>query len=97
MHTRDTVIYVTSNRNQNEVFDSGKGSLLGQGLVKSFNSRTGNLSSTSRRLYDRNTGWPKCREAYGYGAMVVVGGVTTTHGDWESQSQGEAWQVNQLQ
>jgi group II intron reverse transcriptase/maturase len=29
--------------------------------------------------------------------MVVVGGVTTTHGDWESQSQGEAWQVNQLQ
>lgn len=40
----------------------------------------------------RNTGWPKGRETYGHGVLIVVGGVTPTRGGWENQPQGEAGQ-----
>ncbi len=34
-------------------------------------------------------GSPKGRESYGDGNSIVVGGVTSTQGSWESQLQGE--------
>ena len=39
--------------------------------------------------YDRNSGYPTRREPHGYGVIVIVVGVTTYQGEWESHSQGE--------
>lgn len=43
-------------------------------------------------LYDCTVGSPSRREAYGDGAAIVVGGVTSTQGDRESRSQGQGQQ-----
>ena len=40
-------------------------------------------------IQDRTAGSPTGRESYGDGNSIVVGGLTTTHGGWESQPQGE--------
>jgi hypothetical protein len=42
--------------------------------------------------YDRTMGLPTCREAYGNGDPIVVGGVTPTHGKRENRLQGEGGQ-----
>ncbi len=34
-------------------------------------------------------GWPKGRESQGHGVIIVVGGVTSTHGVRESRTQGK--------
>ncbi len=39
-------------------------------------------------------GSPTARESHGDGGLVVVVGVTSHQGDWESQSQGEGDQVS---
>ena len=41
-------------------------------------------------------GWPTVRECYGHGVPIVVDGVMTIQGDWESQSQGKAGQVSRI-
>lgn len=51
--------------------------------------RTGTLTHPENVFRDRTAGSPTGREPYGDGNPIVVGGVTTTYGDWESQSQGE--------
>ncbi len=45
----------------------------------------------------RNMGWPKARECYGHGVVIVVVGVTSHQGEREIRSQGEARQVEQGQ
>ncbi len=42
----------------------------------------------------RNAGWPQGRELYAHGVVVVVVGITTHQGGWESQPQGEGQQVD---
>jgi len=44
---------------------------------------------------DRNSGLPTSREAHGNGASIVLVGVTSYQGTWESQVQGEGKQVLQ--
>ena len=41
---------------------------------------------------ERTTGSPKGREPYGDTAPIVLDGVTTDQGGWESQPQGEGVQ-----
>jgi hypothetical protein len=54
--------------------------------------RTDTLSHSDNVIHDCTAGSPKGREPYGDGASIVVGGVTTTHGGWESQPQGKGRQ-----
>jgi hypothetical protein len=54
--------------------------------------RTDTLRQPDNVTYDRTAGSPTGRETYGDGVLIVVGGVTSTQGDWESQSQGEGGQ-----
>jgi hypothetical protein len=44
------------------------------------------------RQLECTTGSPKGREPYGDGAPIVLVGVTTDQGGWESQPQGEGVQ-----
>jgi len=60
--------------------------------MRSITLRTGVLTHHDNITYDRTAGSPKGRESYGDGDSIVVGGVTTTQGDWESQSQGQGSQ-----
>lgn len=57
--------------------------------------RTDTLRLPDNVLYDCTVGSPSRREAYGDGAAIVVGGVTSTQGDRESRSQGEGQQEHQ--
>lgn len=43
---------------------------------------------------DRNSGWPTGRKAHGHGVSIVLVGVMTHQGAWESQVQGKGGQVN---
>jgi group II intron reverse transcriptase/maturase len=52
------------------------------------------LSALNVQL-DRNSGLPTGRKAHGNGASIVLVGVTTYQGAWESQVQGEGRQVLQ--
>jgi hypothetical protein len=61
--------------------------------VRPIKLRKDILSHPTYVIYDRTAGSPKCREAYGDGASIVVSGVTPTYGGWESQLQGEGRQV----
>lgn len=60
--------------------------------MRSLTLRTGTLTHPDNVTYDCTAGSPTGREAYGDGDSIVVGGVTTTQGDWESQSQGKGSQ-----
>ena len=60
--------------------------------MRRFTSRTDTLRHSDNVSYDWTMGLPTGREPYGNGAAIVVGGVTTTHGDGESPSQGEGRQ-----
>lgn len=60
--------------------------------MRSLTLRTGTLTHPDNVTYDCTAGSPTGREAYGDGDSIVVGGVTTTQGNWESQSQGEGSQ-----
>jgi len=57
--------------------------------MRPIKPRTDTLNHPRYVLCDRTTGSPKSREAHGDGNLIVVSGVTTTHGGWESQPQGE--------
>ncbi len=59
--------------------------------MRSLTLRTGTRTHP-HVIYDRTAGSPVGREAYGDGDSIVVGGVTTTQGGWESRSQGEGSQ-----
>lgn len=48
------------------------------------------------RPSSRNVGSPTGREPYGDGVSIVVAGVTTCHGTWESHAQGEGRQVSSI-
>jgi hypothetical protein len=54
--------------------------------------RTDALTHPENVTYDRTAGSPKGRESYGDGDSIVVGGVPTTQGGWESQPQGKGSQ-----
>lgn len=58
------------------------------GIMQSQNGTNGSPKSVSKN-HVRNTGLPTGRESYGNGATVVVVGVTSHLGGWESQPQGE--------
>jgi hypothetical protein len=57
--------------------------------MRPIKPRTDALSHSDNVLHDRTAGSPTGREPYGDGNPIVVGGVTPTHGGWESQPQGE--------
>ena len=57
--------------------------------MRPIKSRTDTLNRPRNVTYDRTAGSPTGREPYGDGNSIVVGGVTTTQGGWESQPQGE--------
>jgi hypothetical protein len=59
-------------------------------LMKGFEGKR-NLTALHVRL-DRNSGWPTGRKAQGHGASIVLVGVTTYQGAWESQAQGKGKQ-----
>ena len=52
------------------------------------------LSALNVQL-DRNSGLPKRGDPHGNGASIVLGGVTSYQGAWESQVQGEGRQALQ--
>jgi group II intron reverse transcriptase/maturase len=54
--------------------------------------RTDTLRHPRYVIYDRTAGLPTGREPHGNGDLIVVGGVTSTYGGWESQPQGEGGQ-----
>ena len=60
--------------------------------MRPIKPRTDTLSHPDNVIRDCTTGSPKGREPQGDGASIVVGGVTPTHGGWESQPQGEGKQ-----
>jgi len=60
--------------------------------MRPIKPRTDALSHPDNVARDCTAGSPKGRESYGDGALIVVGGVTTTHGGWESQPQDEGEQ-----
>lgn len=63
--------------------------------MKFGKSRTATLSWTRHVVYDCTAGLPTGCEPYGNGVLIVVSGVTTTHGGWFiDQLQGEGEQVN---
>jgi len=49
----------------------------------------GHPNSSYYVTHDCTTGSPMGREPYGDGNSIVVGGVTSTQGGWESQPQGK--------
>ena len=53
----------------------------------------GGLRVAITEFVNRNTGCPKWCESYGYGVSIVLVGITTDQGEWESHSQGEGRQV----
>ncbi len=57
--------------------------------MRPIKPRTDTLNHPRNVTYDRTAGLPTGREPYGNGNPIVVDGVTTIQGDWESQSQGE--------
>ncbi len=57
--------------------------------MRSITLRTGTLPHPNNVAYDCTAGSPARREPHGDGDAVVVGGVTTIHGGWESQPQSE--------
>lgn len=54
--------------------------------------RTDTLTHPNNVSYDYIVGSPTRREAYGDGAAIVVGGVTSTSSDRESRLQGKVRQ-----
>lgn len=64
--------------------------------MRSIKLRTDTPGHPENVTYDRTAGSPTGREPYGDGDPIVVGGVTTTHGGWESQLQGEGGQERRL-
>jgi hypothetical protein len=60
--------------------------------MRPIKSRTDTLSHPDNVIHDRTTGSPTGREPHGDGAPILVDGVTTIHGGWESQPQGEGGQ-----
>jgi hypothetical protein len=60
-------------------------------LMKGFEDKQ-TLNALNVQL-DRNSGWPTSRKAHGHGVLIVLMGVTTHQGAWESQAQGEGGQV----
>jgi hypothetical protein len=60
--------------------------------MRPIKPRTDTLSHSNNVIRDRTAGSPKGREPYGDGDPIVVGGVTPTHGGWESQLQGKGGQ-----
>jgi len=66
-----------------------KSSCREQWSVRPIKPRKDTLSHPDNVHCDCTTGSPKGREPYGDGNPIVVGGVTTTHGGWESQLQGK--------
>jgi hypothetical protein len=57
--------------------------------MRPIKPRTDTLSRPTNVVYDCTAGSPTGREPYGDGNSIVVGGVTSTQGGWESQPQGE--------
>ena len=51
--------------------------------------RKGSLGVAITEIVNRNTGCPKWCEPYGYGVSMVLVGVTTDQGKWESHLQGK--------
>ena len=66
-----------------------KSSYREQGLTKPIKPRKDTLRRPDNVDHDCTAGSPTGREPYGDGNSIVVGGVTTTQGSWESQPQGE--------
>ena len=60
--------------------------------MRPIKPRKDTLSHPDNVIHDCTTGSPKGREPQGDGVPIVVGGVATTHGGWESQPQGEGGQ-----
>jgi len=56
---------------------------------EAYQATKGRPKSSYHVNHDRTAGSPKGCEPYGDGNSIVVGGVTTTHGGWESQPQGK--------
>ena len=57
--------------------------------MRPIKPRTEILNHPENVIYDCTAGSTKGCEPYGDGNSIVVGGVTTTQGGWESQPQGE--------
>ena len=56
---------------------------------ETYQTTNGHSKSSFNVTYDRTAGLPTGRELYGNGNPIVVDGVTTIQGDWESQLQGK--------
>ncbi len=87
----DTMIYVEPRTHLCSF--AAEGNLSSENLVNATAHATnGPLRHPDNVPHDCTAGSPTRREAYGDGAAIVVGGVTTTQGDRESRSQGEVQQ-----
>ena len=60
--------------------------------MRPIKPRKDTLSHPDNVNHDCTAGSPTGREPYGDGDSIVVGGVTSTQGGWESQPQGEGSQ-----
>ena len=74
------------------VFPSCEISHPGTWSMRPVTSRTDTLRQPENVTRDCTVGSPTRREAQGDGAAIVVGGVTSTHGDRESRLQGQVRQ-----
>lgn len=88
----DTTVKIEPRRKHLDCCRGVNSSRREQWSMRPIKPRTDALSHPDNVLHDCTTGSPKGREPYGDGAPIVVGGVTTTHGSWESQLQGEGGQ-----
>jgi hypothetical protein len=70
--------------------------LAGNKVNETYQATNGHPKSSWNVTYDRTAGLPKGCEPQGDGAPIVAGGVTPTHGGWESQPQGEGEQELRL-
>ena len=57
--------------------------------MRLLKTRTDALTHPDNVIHDCTAGSPTGCESYGDGNSIVVGEVTSTHGGWESQLQGE--------
>ena len=57
--------------------------------MRPIKPRKDTLSRPDNVIHDCTAGSPTGREPYGDGNSIVVGGITSTQGGWESQPQGE--------
>ena len=69
-----------------------KSSQPGTVVSETYQAMNGHPKSSYHVNHDCTAGSPTGREPYGDGDSIVVGGVTSTQGGWESQPQGEGSQ-----